>query len=342
MKKAVIYILIVLAVVGSGTFIMVKNTKKGNESQTTKKKENSNKSCEPIIGGSFALNFETDSDQKIESMDICIACSPDSYSDLPIPVKEGYEFAGWYYDQNLQNKVNATNTLDITPIPKKEKECTIGYEDITIYANWNKKEELKEESKVEETSTIIPEVLIDDDSQSSTVEESPEPSTVEESPEPTFSKIFRKPVEVGKLMREKEGSPMFVFVTKNSSPVYSITNGVVYKVFSNTTSSAGEPVFNVLIMAKSDNITYFIEYLWVKTPKVSLNQIVTSDTVIGNVPIMAAQYLPFIYVNIYSCNNDERNCSDQELIRTYYRKLRLINPMTCMDIPSTNEIWESR
>ena len=73
-------------------------------------------------------------------MSVCIACSPDSYSDLPTPNRNGYNFEGWYYDKELTKKVDEVNTLDINPIPKLDKnKCVIGYEDIELFAKWSNK-----------------------------------------------------------------------------------------------------------------------------------------------------------------------------------------------------------
>ena len=98
------------------------------------------KTCISITGGNYDIIFNTDSDQKLENMSICIACAPDTYKDLPIPEKEEYEFEGWYLDKELTKKLEAINTKDISPIPKKDQECVTGYEDITLYAKYNKLE----------------------------------------------------------------------------------------------------------------------------------------------------------------------------------------------------------
>ena len=73
-------------------------------------------------------------------MHICIACSPDSYEDLPIPIRDGYKFDGWYYDKEFKNPVEGTSSLDIKPIiiTSKKEWCIIGYKDMTIYAKWKK------------------------------------------------------------------------------------------------------------------------------------------------------------------------------------------------------------
>lgn len=95
--------------------------------------------CIPFTGGSYNLKFEVDGGEKIEDMSICIACSPDSYESLPIPVKEGYTFEGWYYDSSFTNKVEIEKTYEITPIDNIDKNgCKIGYKDITLYAKYTK------------------------------------------------------------------------------------------------------------------------------------------------------------------------------------------------------------
>ena len=76
--------------------------------------------CVPICGGAYNLYFETNCEEKIDSMHIGIACSPDSYDDLPIPKREGYRFEGWHYDKDLKEKVETTNTRDVKPLPENK------------------------------------------------------------------------------------------------------------------------------------------------------------------------------------------------------------------------------
>ena len=90
----------------------------------------------PTSGGAFTLYFETNGKEKIESMHICIAGSPDSYKDIPIPKDDSFE--GWYYDEDFKNKVEVISSKDIKPIPEKDaKGYCIGFKDITLYAKWN-------------------------------------------------------------------------------------------------------------------------------------------------------------------------------------------------------------
>lgn len=89
--------------------------------------------CNSITGGSYTLNFVTNTDQQIESKSVCIACPPDSYEALP--TFDGLE--GWYYDAEFTKKVEASSTIDINPVPiydAKDKKCVVGYKNITLYA----------------------------------------------------------------------------------------------------------------------------------------------------------------------------------------------------------------
>lgn len=96
--------------------------------------------CQDFTGGGYNLLFETNGGDSIPSMNVCIACSPSSYPEVPTPKKKGYKFEGWYYDIELTIKVDATYTYQINPVLKyNENNCHTGYEDVTIYAKWSKK-----------------------------------------------------------------------------------------------------------------------------------------------------------------------------------------------------------
>lgn len=99
----------------------------------------SKKNCEIFTGGGYNLIFNTNCKENIEPMDICIACDPDSYDDLPIPKREGYKFSGWYYDKILTKKVTKKSTFYINPITEKDwRGCPIGYQDVVLYAKWER------------------------------------------------------------------------------------------------------------------------------------------------------------------------------------------------------------
>ena len=128
MQKILIISFIILVVIIGGIITM----------QYIKNNDIKNK-CEVFTGGSFNIFFNTNNNQEINNMTVCIGCAPETYKDLPIPSSEGYSFEGWYYDEDLTKKVEVTNSMEITPIVKKNKKgCMIGHEDINLYAKWNK------------------------------------------------------------------------------------------------------------------------------------------------------------------------------------------------------------
>lgn len=105
------------------------------EKKKEAKKKTSNGECDAIVGGSYTLNFITNNEEvTFESKNVCIACAPDSYEDLP--TAEGLE--GWYYDAELTAKVEGTSTKDVNPSPKYNgKDCITGYSDMALFAKWN-------------------------------------------------------------------------------------------------------------------------------------------------------------------------------------------------------------
>lgn len=132
--KKIIFIIIIVGLVIGGFVIFITNSIKNNKTQVN---QNSKKECEEILGGGFNLVFNTNGGDKIDNIHVCIACSPDSYQDIPTPTKEGNLFLGWYLDKELTKELNATNTLDIIPVPKKDDNgCQTGYEDVVLYAKW--------------------------------------------------------------------------------------------------------------------------------------------------------------------------------------------------------------
>ena len=96
-------------------------------------------------GASHGLVYNTNGGGSIETTMFCSACFHEDTS-LPIPVKEGYEFGGWYYDSSFKQKVETkieksnigksftqtlreqgliqTETTTPTETPKEEKPTT--------------------------------------------------------------------------------------------------------------------------------------------------------------------------------------------------------------------------
>lgn len=100
---------------------------------------NEKEECVSISGGGFNLKFKTNNETTIEDMNVCIACAPDSYDDLPVLTSDSKEFDGWYYDAEFTSKVEGTSTLDVTPrqiLNEDDSDCVMGYSDITLYAKW--------------------------------------------------------------------------------------------------------------------------------------------------------------------------------------------------------------
>lgn len=95
-----------------------------------------------MTGGRFELLFNTNGGEKIKSESVGIGVSPDSYNSLPIPVRNGYEFKGWYYDEKLSDKVKTESTEGIrTTAEYNFWGKQIGYKDVTLYAKWEEVEE---------------------------------------------------------------------------------------------------------------------------------------------------------------------------------------------------------
>ena len=99
------------------------------------KKNNEDKKCERVLGGSFTIKYVTNGGSEIPDSSVCVACSPDSYSKLAIPTKEGYKFTGWYYDKDLSSKAG-DSTADIYPQVNVVDGCIQGYKVVTLYAGW--------------------------------------------------------------------------------------------------------------------------------------------------------------------------------------------------------------
>lgn len=131
-KKIYIILGIVLFLIVVSTllyFLVFKKDKKVKTQQVE---------CNNITGGSYKLIFKSEG-ETLSDMNVCIACAPNSYEDLLEPTKEGYVFEGWFYDAALEKAVTVSNTVDIKPVAKKDKNaCVVGYKDITLYAKWSR------------------------------------------------------------------------------------------------------------------------------------------------------------------------------------------------------------
>ena len=341
MKKIIILIasLIVIAAVVIGIIIVTNNnhkdnTKKNNNSKVIKEKEDKEEKCSPITGGSFSLIFETDSNNKIDTMSICIACSPDSYKEIPKPSKDGYDFDGGYYDKEFKTKVEATNTIDITPIPIKDKDCITGYQDITLYAKWKKKEEQPIQNR-EVTNT------------NTQVNNNVTKNTTPTNNELPLSSVLKRPTESGTYDYTCRNYHNYCSVyTANSiktsyrNNVYSVANGRVVAVSPNGMSDYyNQSLYDIGIEIKYNDTFYMVEYFDIAEKQISLGQYVSSDTVIGKPKYKSSIF----YMNIYpvKCPDEEPECNlDIHNIHDRHYK-PMIQLSKFLNVRPT-ESWDSR
>ena len=117
-----------------------------NNAQTDRDNNSKNTtahSCAFDIDKEYNLIFDTMGGSKI---DYIVVRNENMYEEiLPTPTKSQYIFDGWYYDKLYKNKVetNLINKLDIKEI-KDNHNCTIGYENIILYAKWTETKEMSD------------------------------------------------------------------------------------------------------------------------------------------------------------------------------------------------------
>lgn len=87
------------------------------------------------------IEFMTNGGSQIKELNYCSSCGSGSF-DLPIPVREGYTFGGWYADISLTKKVNnhfikSIDGQSITIIPDNVG-CNVNSGHTYLYAKWEK------------------------------------------------------------------------------------------------------------------------------------------------------------------------------------------------------------
>ena len=98
----------------------------------------------------FYIVYNTVGGKNIEPEFICINCVDGGW--LEKAEKDGYEFDGWYYDEEYLRKVDVSDKKEIEYVKRKDENgCEIeGL--VNIYAKWIlKEEEIKEEKKINYT-----------------------------------------------------------------------------------------------------------------------------------------------------------------------------------------------
>lgn len=90
-------------------------------------------------GATHGLVYNTNGGGSIETTMFCSACFHEDTS-LPIPVKKGYEFGGWYYDSSFKQKVETNNINEVKYTQLYNENGCIKYTEVNLYAKWLKVE----------------------------------------------------------------------------------------------------------------------------------------------------------------------------------------------------------
>lgn len=86
-----------------------------------------------------SIIFNTNGGNTITNYQKCTPATSTSNnsSPLPVPARTGYEFVGWYADQTLETRINATTIEEInTPTITDSNNCITGYQNVNLYAKW--------------------------------------------------------------------------------------------------------------------------------------------------------------------------------------------------------------
>lgn len=90
------------------------------------------KKCPEILSKSFNIHFNTNGGNEMEPLEYEV----DSNISIEDPVREGYRFGGWYYEESFLSKFDGNVVLDYT---RDSSGCENGYRDINLYALWFEK-----------------------------------------------------------------------------------------------------------------------------------------------------------------------------------------------------------
>ncbi|HAB65727.1 MAG TPA: hypothetical protein DCE23_00020 [Firmicutes bacterium] len=111
------------------------------ESRTTLYAKWEKESCMEVTGGNLTISFDTGGVTEIKDINICTTCSEEKIK-LPIPVKKGYLFLGWYNDKEYSNLIDIDSSLD-SDISKLDiirevdgNGCETNSSKTTLYARW--------------------------------------------------------------------------------------------------------------------------------------------------------------------------------------------------------------
>ena len=103
------------------------------------KEESNVVSCPDFYKNKYKVVFYSD-DKLLSELEVCQICDNNETSELPVPVKKGYEFAGWYYDELFLSKADVQNINEVEPNIKRDiNGCDSSYNDVNLYALWIEK-----------------------------------------------------------------------------------------------------------------------------------------------------------------------------------------------------------
>ena len=98
---------------------------------------------------SYYLNFQVNGADPITTMEVHV--NSDSAALLPVPVRDGYVFAGWYYDGRFDRMVTTNRIVEIAKdFILDENDNPVYANNMTLYARWIPIEKVENESKDED------------------------------------------------------------------------------------------------------------------------------------------------------------------------------------------------
>ena len=99
--------------------------------------EENNSKCPIVDGqGTLIITFETSGGSALDDMAICLTCAEATeIIELPVPLKDGYKFVGWYADKDLE--VEAVPGAGTISNANWSKSGCYDYV-TTLYAKWEK------------------------------------------------------------------------------------------------------------------------------------------------------------------------------------------------------------
>ena len=346
MKKVGIVILsivIICSIVGITIFIHNKQTARKTV-YTNLKKTDIKEECEKP-NNKYRIIFVTNYDSSLENIETCPTCED---QEIPIISQDNYDFDGWYYDKEFNNKINSNKIKDLSRKEIRKNNCLIGYEDITLYAKWIEKEQEQTEENSNDLNQEVAQIIQYDEPQA--IEE--QALSQDQITQETIPNVceFKRPVDYGKFINyaiathSNYYNPKYNFyiVTQSYKPIYSVTCGKVY--FTKTYKSKfnykynyrdQEQVSDIYTLSNINGEWISIIYIEVAESNVKVNDIISNETVLGRAAHISKDIfvhrLPYINIYIQKGMADPYKSSGGETI----------NPPSLISLPS-NEYWEGR